>query len=66
MASPSQICSSFVEAAPPGELTEVVNDIKALTSDDDPALVEKLKPAFQKYNEDQLVAVKLPGGSQHV
>ena len=44
----------------------MVNDIKALTSDNDPALVEKLKPAFQKYNEDQLVAVKLPGGSQHV
>jgi capping protein (actin filament) muscle Z-line, alpha len=66
MSSPSDICSSFVEAAPPGELAEVVNDIKALTTDDDPTLVEKLKPAFQKYNEEQLLAVKLPGSSQHV
>ena len=66
MSSASAICSSFVEAAPPGELGEVVNDIKALTSDDDPTLVEKLKPAFQKYNEEQLLAVKLPGSSQHV
>jgi capping protein (actin filament) muscle Z-line, alpha len=66
MSSSTEICSAFVEAAPPGELNEVVNDVKALTSDNDPALIQKLKPAFQKYNEDQLLAVKLPGGSQHV
>ncbi|KPI39344.1 F-actin-capping protein subunit alpha [Cyphellophora attinorum] len=66
MSSSTEICSAFIEAVPPGELNEVVNDVKALTSDDDPALIQKLKPAFQKYNEDQLLAVKLPGGSQHV
>jgi capping protein (actin filament) muscle Z-line, alpha len=66
MASSTEICSSFIQGAPPGELGEVVNDIKALTSDDEPTLIDKLKPAFQKYNEDQLLATKLPGGSQYV
>lgn len=66
MSSTVDIASSFIEGAPPGELSDVVNDVKALTSDDDPALISKLKPAFQKYNEEQLVAVKLPGSSQPV
>lgn len=40
-------------------------DIKALTgfSSD---VVSKLQPAFEKYNEEQLATVKLPGGSQPV
>jgi hypothetical protein len=66
MSSTVDIASSFVEGAPPGELSEVVNDVKALTLDKDPALISKLKPAFQKYNEEQLTAVKLPGSSQPV
>jgi capping protein alpha len=66
MGSPVDITSSFIEGAPPSELQDVVKDIKALTSDDDPALIAKLKPAFQKYNEEQMTAVKLPGGSDHV
>lgn len=37
-------------------------DIKALTEDDDPTLVEKARPAFRRYNEEQLTAVKLPAG----
>lgn len=66
MPSTVDIASSFIEGAPPGELSDVVNDVKALTSDDDPALISKLKPAFQRYNEEQLTAVKLPGSSQPV
>ena len=42
-----------------------LSDIRALTPSD-PALIEKARPAFQKYNEDQLASVKLPGGSQNV
>ncbi|KAG5933694.1 F-actin-capping protein subunit alpha [Claviceps pazoutovae] len=55
--------SRFVEGAPPGELADVIADIKALTgfSSD---VVSKLRPAFEKYNEEQLATVKLPGGSQ--
>ncbi|CAD6584233.1 MAG: F-actin-capping protein subunit alpha [Alectoria sarmentosa] len=52
--------SAFIEGAPPGELADVVTDIKALT-EDDPTLLEKARPAFQKYNEEQLTTVKLPG-----
>jgi F-actin capping protein alpha subunit len=66
MSSTVDIASSFIEGTPPGELSDVVNDVKALTSDKDPTLVSKLKPAFKRYNEEQLTAVKLPGSSQPV
>ncbi|OIW24905.1 F-actin capping protein, alpha subunit [Coniochaeta ligniaria NRRL 30616] len=59
------ILSSFVEGAPPGELTDVIADIKALTIST-PSAVKDLGPAFQKYNEEQFVTVKLPGSSQQV
>ncbi|EAA28314.2 subunits of heterodimeric actin filament capping protein Capz [Neurospora crassa] len=65
MASHKEIVSSFVEGAPPGELADVVADIKALTSST-PNLLNELGPAFQKYNEEQFTTVKLPGGSQPV
>lgn len=66
MASTVDIASSFIQGAPPGELQEVVKDINTLTSDDDPALIAKLKPAFERYNEEQLVTVKLPGSNDYV
>jgi len=65
MASQLATVSAFVEGAPPGELADVIADIKALTIDT-PALVSQLGPSFKKYNEEQLATVKLPGGSQHV
>lgn len=57
--------SSFVEGAPPGELADVIADIKALTSSS-PNVVSELTPAFERYNEEQLATVKLPGSSQPV
>lgn len=63
---PIDIASAFIQGAPPGELQDVVNDIQSLTSDTDPSLISKLKPAFQKYNEEQLATTKLPGASQTV
>jgi len=65
MASPKEIVSSFVEGAPPGELADVIADIKALTLHE-PGLIKQLGPAFEKYNEEQFTTVKLPGGSQQV
>ncbi|KAG7286121.1 F-actin-capping protein subunit alpha [Staphylotrichum longicolle] len=67
MSSAKAIVSSFVEGAPPGEpnLTESRADIKSLTIST-PNLVKELGPAFQKYNEEQLTTVKLPGSSQPV
>jgi len=57
--------SAFVDGAPPGELADVIADIKALTIDT-PNLVSQLGPAFEKYNEEQFATVKLPGSSQPV
>ncbi|KAG9248044.1 F-actin-capping protein-like protein subunit alpha-2 [Calycina marina] len=57
--------SSFVEGAPPGELADVIADIKALTVSS-PNLISQLGPAFEKYNEEQFATVKLPGSSDHV
>ncbi|KAH8424864.1 F-actin-capping protein subunit alpha [Aspergillus melleus] len=65
MASTADIASSFIEGAPPGELADVVADVKTLTSDGD-ALISSLAPAFERYNEKQLATVKLPGASQEV
>lgn len=66
MSTAIEIASAFIQGAPPGELQDVVNDIQSLTSDTDPLLISKLKPAFQKYNEEQLATTELPGGSQSV
>lgn len=66
MTSTKDIVSSFIEGAPPGELSNVVDDIKILTSDQDPSLTSKLGPAFQKYHEEQYTTTKLPGSSQYV
>ncbi|KAI0009237.1 putative F-actin-capping protein [Xylariaceae sp. FL0662B] len=42
-----------------------VSNIKTLTINE-PDLVSKLTPAFERYNEEQFVTVKLPGSSQQV
>lgn len=45
--------------------TAFPTDIKALTIST-PNAISDLGPAFQKYNEEQFVTVKLPGSSQQV
>jgi len=65
MASQLATVSAFVEGAPPGELADVIADIKALTIES-PTLISQLGPAFEKYNEEQFATVKLPGSSQYV
>ncbi|KAK5163927.1 F-actin-capping protein subunit alpha [Saxophila tyrrhenica] len=62
MASKQATVASFVESAPPGELSNVVADIKALASSE----VQSLDSAFKKYNEEQYTTVKLPGSSETV
>lgn len=59
-----EIASAFIHGAPPGELQDVLNDIQALTCHTDPSLTSKLKPAFQKYNEDQLATAELAAGEK--
>ncbi|KAK1832392.1 F-actin capping protein alpha subunit-domain-containing protein [Podospora conica] len=65
MSSTTGIVSSFVEGAPPGELADVIADIKNLTNNS-PNLLRELAPAFERYNEEQFATVKLPGSSQLV
>ncbi|KAI1741730.1 2-oxoisovalerate dehydrogenase beta subunit [Xylaria scruposa] len=68
MASSLATIESFVEGAPPGEYspnTKQRTNIKTLTLNE-PSLVSELGPAFEKYNEEQFVTVKLPGSSQQV
>jgi hypothetical protein len=38
----------------------IQSDIKKLTVDE-PKVLESARPAFEKYNEEQLTVVKLPG-----
>ncbi|KAL9003423.1 MAG: hypothetical protein Q9188_003710 [Gyalolechia gomerana] len=57
--------SAFVEGAPPGELADVIADVKKLTVNE-PKLLDSITPAFQKYNEEQLTIVKLPGSNKNV
>ncbi|MCJ1312266.1 F-actin-capping protein subunit alpha [Agyrium rufum] len=57
--------SAFIDGAPPGELADVIADIKSLTLSE-PDLLKSATPAFQKYNEEQLTTTKLPGASQNV
>ncbi|KAL1890536.1 F-actin-capping protein subunit alpha [Sporothrix stenoceras] len=60
--SDSEIVSSFVEGAPPGELASVIADIESLTLGK-PKLFDNLSPAFAKYNEEQFATVQLPGSA---
>ncbi|KAF1982116.1 F-actin-capping protein-like protein subunit alpha-2 [Aulographum hederae CBS 113979] len=57
--------SSFIESAPPGELSNVTTAIKNIVAEDQ-SLLQSLGPAFEKYNEEQFTTVKLPGGSREV
>ncbi|KAF4543245.1 Wash complex f-actin capping protein alpha [Lasiodiplodia theobromae] len=63
MAASDAALSSFIESAPPGELSNVTAAIKSITGSDD---VSALAPAYQKYNEEQFATTKLPGGSEAV
>ncbi|KAF8422655.1 F-actin-capping protein subunit alpha [Tirmania nivea] len=55
--------SNFVLDAPPGELNEVLGDIKSLVVDS-PEVVKGLGPALERHSKEQLTAVKLPGASK--
>jgi capping protein alpha len=65
MAANTEALSSFIDSAPPGELSNVTTAIKTILGDQ-PGLVNSLRPAFKKYNEEQFAVVKLPGASQRV
>ncbi|KAK9478853.1 F-actin-capping protein subunit alpha [Lipomyces japonicus] len=52
--------SKFLSDAPPGEVKDVFDDIKAIIEEDED-IIEGLNDAFENYNIDQFSIVKLPG-----
>lgn len=57
--------SNFLLQSPPGEINDVLNDVRAIVSDDE-ALQEGLIPALEEYNVSQFITVQVPGQSHQV
>lgn len=57
------VLEGFIKDAPPGELTDVVNDVKIILGNDSTEL-ESVESAFREYNENQHMPVKLEGEQQ--
>ncbi|KAK1222554.1 F-actin-capping protein subunit alpha [Marasmius sp. AFHP31] len=53
----------FLLQSPPGEINDVLNDVRNIISDDD-TLQEGVLPALRKYNLEQFITVDVPG-TQH-
>jgi len=58
-----QICNGFLLAAPPGELNEVVQDVRCLLNNDD-LLNRNATETFRTYNTQQMIQV--PNGDHSV
>ncbi|KAG0250161.1 F-actin-capping protein [Mortierella polycephala] len=55
-----KIASGFLKAAPPGEINDVFNDVRALVGDDD-LLNGGIVNALEEYNTEELATVDVPG-----
>ncbi|KNZ80972.1 F-actin-capping protein subunit alpha [Termitomyces sp. J132] len=55
-----EIASNFLLQSPPGEINDVINDVRNIVSDDD-LLKEGLLPAIRTYNLAQFIVVDVPG-----
>ncbi|KAH6908026.1 F-actin-capping protein subunit alpha [Coprinopsis sp. MPI-PUGE-AT-0042] len=54
-----QAVSNFLLQSPPGEINDVLNDIRNIIADDE-ALQEGVAPALQEYNVKQFTTVDVP------
>ncbi|KAI5778185.1 F-actin-capping protein-like protein subunit alpha-1 [Geopyxis carbonaria] len=61
----TEIASGFILDAPPGELQDVMADVKSLIGNED-SILKELQPSVEKYNKEQLITIVLPGSSQRV
>ncbi|KAF9013440.1 F-actin capping protein, alpha subunit [Cyathus striatus] len=59
-----QAASNFLLQSPPGEINDVLNDVRNIISDDD-LLQDGLLPALREYNLAQFTTVDVPGTSHH-
>ncbi|KAF8322453.1 F-actin capping protein, alpha subunit [Clavulina sp. PMI_390] len=57
--------ASFLLQSPPGEINDVLNDVRAIVPDDD-ALQEGLAHALEEYNVTQFITVPVPEQSHQV
>ncbi|KAH7885371.1 F-actin-capping protein subunit alpha [Phlebopus sp. FC_14] len=55
-----EAAASFVLQSPPGEINDVLNDVRVIVNDDD-TLEEGILPALRDYNLAQFIAVDVPG-----
>ncbi|EJD39947.1 F-actin capping protein, alpha subunit [Auricularia subglabra TFB-10046 SS5] len=60
-----EAASSFLLQSPPGEINDVLNDIRTIISDDD-SLQTGILPALHKYNVAQFITVDVPGQAHQV
>ncbi|KIM89392.1 hypothetical protein PILCRDRAFT_813323 [Piloderma croceum F 1598] len=55
-----QAAANFILQSPPGEINDVLNDVRNIISDDD-SLQDGVLPALQEYNLAQFITVEVPG-----
>ena len=58
-------CDRYLHSNNVESQRSILLDIRKLTTSD-PELLQSAKPAFEKYNEEQLTTVKLPGSEKDV
>jgi len=58
-----QVASTFLLQSPPGEINDVLNDVRVIVNDDD-VLEDGLLPALRDYNLAQFILVDVPD-AQH-
>ncbi|KAF9220986.1 F-actin capping protein, alpha subunit [Gyrodon lividus] len=55
-----EVAATFVLQSPPGEINDVLNDVRVIVDDDD-TLEEGILPALRDYNLAQFIVVDVPG-----
>ncbi|KAG9315930.1 F-actin-capping protein subunit alpha [Chiua virens] len=60
-----QVASAFVLQSPPGEINDVLNDIRGIVNDDG-ILEDGLLPAIREYNLAQFIIVDVPDANHQV
>jgi len=57
-----QAVSKFLLESPPGEINDVLNDVRNIIADDD-SLQQGIAPALREYNLAQFITVDVPGSN---
>lgn len=59
-----EAASKFLLQSPPGEINDVLNDVRNIISDDE-SLQEGVLPALREYNLAQFITADVPGHNHH-